>query len=848
MIQNNGVKKKEKTLPEIIHIIYSRKIFIIISVCLLLALAVLYNQITTPVYESKALLKKEMADQEQSSNELYDIVKLQTQDEVETELELVKTREVLSGVIKDLNLFFDLKAIEEPNGYKHSMKNVFVSFPDSGNSYSSQIDFDLPLFSNIELKEKKSKFELYIVKKGKDIFELHDMKTDKLISRNQKAVLTDDDLARSEIDSMIVQGSKPSKVRFNADFVDFDLSWEDASVGCKVYFNIGNHDNLLSRLAKQINVSKIGKTNVFQLSIRSSSPFAAKIIAESVIDNFRSTRIEQQKQSIRYSFRFVDEQLTEIQNNLLVAENNLSNFKAGGQIVTIEESSQELLNYLSTLEAEKLQTDILLSDYKSKVEQMKNQLQASGFFDQSYLEPQGENESSNSPFSNLMQQLSSYELQRLELIQRRTDNHPEVKRLDDQIRLAKERLAGYNQNTLTAYRIIINTLEQKLLKINNLMSTYEVRMQRLPKQESKLARLIRQKDVYEKIFTLLLDKREEMRMAELSKLQDIIIVDPPMESGEPILPRKRLNMLIALILGGFLGIVAIFFVELKSSKMINVDDLEEEFQSPVLAIIPSYAKDIMKRMKSPKDYKDHFVTLMDDQQGIRESYRLLKTKLFHQLNGRQKIFLVTSCEEDAGKSNVVANLAITIAKENQRVLIIDGDLRKAGLSRMFGISSRSPGLLDFITKGIEPKIYTKVIKMIDIIPTGGIREDSGAVLNSDRMKLLFKTIDTSSYEYIIIDTPPVTRVVDTLILGQIVRDGILVVRPGMSYKEAVLWGLQELNQAKIKVRGIVANAADIKKSYYYRYRYGYGYGYSHRETISSGNGRDRIKSLREKVS
>jgi len=326
-----------------------------------------------------------------------------------------------------------------------------------------------------------------------------------------------------------------------------------------------------------------------------------------------------------------------------------------------------------------------------------------------------------------------------------------------------------------------------------------------------------------------------MRMAELSKLQDIVVVDQPQEPLEPIAPRKRLNMLIALILGGFIGILSIFLLELKNTRLIALDDIEEEFKIPILALIPKYDKDIVKRVNNPEDNKDRFVALMGDNLGIRESYRLLKTKLFYQLDGREKICLVTSCEENTGKTNIVANLAITIAKENKKVLIIDCDLRKAELSKMFDIPLNSPGLIDFITKGGSPAIYTRVLKKIDIIPAGGVREDSSSLLSSDRMTSLFKAIDTSVYNYILIDTPPVTRVVDTLVLGQFVKNAILVVRPDTSMKEAVIGGIQELNQAKIKIRGVVANAAEIQKSYYYRYRYGYGYGYSH-----DGNGKNNV--------
>jgi len=837
---NSNNTKKEKSLLEIFHLIYRKKLIVILSVSFFLILAFLYNQFSTPVYESKALLKKEIADKKQSSNELYEIVKLQTQDEIETEMELVKTGDVLGGVIDHLNLRTELKEIIEPNGDNHKLDNVFIDFPDRGNSFAKQINFSIPLFNNIQLINNKTQKKLYIEKKGKDYFELKEAEENILIVSSDATMLNQNDTINGYnnysvvLDSITTLDEKPKESFFNTEFANFNFSWDDAPVGSKIYFNFNNYYKVLRSLSSKISVSKIGKTNVFELRVKSASKYAAKLIAKTLIDKFRETRIEQQKQTIRYSFQFVDEQLTEVQTKLLDAESNLSGFKSSGQIMTIDANSRELINYLSTLEAEKLTTDLLLSDYKNKFAAMKKELQESGYFDQSFLEPGGET-GSNSPFSVLMKQLSDLELQKLDLLQKRTDNHPDVINIDEQIRLVENKLSSYNQNTLTAYQINIGALEKKLLKVANLMSKYEVKMQRLPAQENIMARLIREKDAYEKIFTLLLDKREEMRMAELSKLQDIVVVNQPQEPLESIAPRKRFNMFIALILGGFIGIVSIFLIELKNTRLVDIDDLEEEFKIPILALIPKYDKDIVKRINNPTENKDRFVALMGDNLGIRESYRLLKTKLFYQLDGREKICLMTSCEENTGKTNLVANLAITIATENKKVLIIDCDLRKAELSKMFDLPLNSPGLIDFITEGGSPAIYTRVLKKLDIIPAGGIREDSSSLLNSDRMKSLFKAIDTSAYDYIIIDTPPVTRVVDTLILGQFVKNAILVVRPDTSMKEAVLGGIQEMNQAKIKIRGVVANAAEIEKSYYYRYRYGYGYGYSHED-----NGRTRV--------
>jgi len=379
-------------------------------------------------------------------------------------------------------------------------------------------------------------------------------------------------------------------------------------------------------------------------------------------------------------------------------------------------------------------------------------------------------------------------------------------------------------------------LEKKLDKISNLTSRYEVKMQKLPSQESQLVRLIRQKDVYEKIFTLLLDKREEMRMAEVSKLQDIIVVDPPQKSVLPISPNKRLNLLIAFILGGFIGLLGIFIVELKNSRLIDIDSLEEFVQLPVLSIIPKFGKDTLKRLKNPYENSDKFVTLMDTEPGIKESLRLLKTKLLIQLDNNEKIILITSCEENTGKTTIVSNLAVSFAQEEKKVLVIDCDLRKAELTRTFNIPVDSPGLIDYLTNDSQLQIYNKVMKKIDVVPAGGLTEDSAEILNSAKMLELLNNLEKSDYDYILVDTPPVNWVVDTLVLGRFIKSAVLVVRPLVSFKDSVTTGIKEMRLARIKIRGVIANAAEIEKSYTYKYKYGYGYGYSSKGNSKSSNG------------
>jgi tyrosine-protein kinase Etk/Wzc len=830
----------EKSLLEIFHIIYRRKWLIIISVASALCIAYIYSLMSTPIYESTVTLKKEKGSKNVLNSDFMEIVKMQTEDEVETEVEIIKTVDVLSKVVGELNLFFHFDKLETKSGNTVVLNTHAVEYTNPRFN-SKDLPFDLPKIVSVKLNNNTDAAKHFITRTGDDSYSIYDAISTALIQTVKPQVINvkqnrdrnaDNDSLYYDFES-IQRFEQRSVIEFKTPLADLQLDWSGAPIGSKVYFSLIGFNNAVDGLFRQITVGKTGKTTLFTVSVASTSPYVSMLLANTVVDKFRDSRIEQQKQTIRYSFNFVDEQLQEMQLKLREAEDDLSKFKAGSQITTIDASSAEVVRFISSLEAERMNTELKLNEYKNKMEDMKKEMQRSGYFDQNFITSEGSG-TYGDPFTSLMSQISDLELRKLELLQKRTENHPEVISLDEQINMAKQKLASYNQNTITAYQILINTLDKKRIDIKNMMGKYEGRLSMLPAQENTFARLLREKSVYEKMFTLLLDKREEMRMAELSKLQDIIIVDPGREPLKPVGPRRLFNFLIALLLGTFAGILAVFILELKNSKLVNLDEIEADFQIPILSILPKYTRAIVNKIEKATDPKENFVYMLDEESGFKETYSLLKTKIELQMQGKKKIFMITSCEENSGKSTIVGNLAVSFAMNSKRILIVDCDLRKAGLSRLFEVENEKEGLLDYLSKGTTPKLRTRVSKMIDILPTGGLTLDSSNLLSTERMESLFNTIDISIYDYIIVDTPPVTRVVDTLVLGKYIKDAMLVVRPDLSLKENVKGGLIDLSQARIKVRGIIVNAAEISKSYYYKNRYGYGYGYSY-----GGNGKSK---------
>lgn len=817
------ITKKEKSLLEIFQLIIKNKYMLLSSIFGVLIIALIYAFTTEPRFEATAVLKKESnpEDRRFGAQDISTMLSLQSTDQIETDMQLITTYTVIDKVVDELDLFCTIEELKWGSGKSYKIKKTYLDILDPVFRKKNKEKFIVPKQFEIILADTLLVSSgQFIIKKEKDNnYLLLDALDNKLITKSQLAI------NYKTISDTLLNGVQYPEIS-TLSYKDFSIriNWEDAPINSELVINLNDYNKSVLKTQRNTKVGREGKTDLFNIVYSASSASSAAFIVNTIVDKYRETRLTQKKDLIRYSFDFVDKQLNEISEKLKESEGELASFKASGQIMSIDASSQELVGFLSNLEAEKLQSDLQLSDYKNRAADLEKELKKNGYFDQTGLGPQSGVADGNSPFSQIMRQLSDLELQRLDLLQKRTENHPDVIAIDEQIKQAKSKLSGFNENTLTAYKIMANTLEKKLLKISDLMSKYEVQMRGLPSQENKLAQLLRQRGTYERIFTILLDQREAMRVAELSKMQDITIVDEAKVPQDPSWPKKSLLVLVSLILGTFIGILLIFSLELYRTRFVNLDELESEFQVPILSIIPKYSKDVVKELKnSNSEYKIASLICNDD--GLTETFRLFRTKLFQKLDTEKKIIMITSCEENSGKTSVVANLAVSISQEGKKVLIVDCDLRKADLTKTFGLTTKDTGLIDFLTKDINPKIYSRASKLIDILPTGGLTDESGTLLGSPRMKALFAHLAQSNYDIILFDSPPVTRVVDPLVLAQYIKDVVIIVRPHHSLIETVRWGMQELKQAHVKIKGIVANAASIENSYYYRYRYGYGYGY-----------------------
>lgn len=403
-----------------------------------------------------------------------------------------------------------------------------------------------------------------------------------------------------------------------------------------------------------------------------------------------------------------------------------------------------------------------------------------------------------------------------------------------------------------------------VIKINEQIENLKKELQALPETELEYARLTRELGVSERSYQLLHGKLDEARIAEAESSEDVKIVNPATVPKTPIRPNKRLMAIMGLVVGLVIGVFASFVVETLDTSIGTIEDIETLLELPVLAVIPYMGKKSEKKniwkwltgrlLKKDKDKSEQIKTIQQQllikytqKSSTTEAYRILRTnmKIEELLKNNQRVLLITSAIPMEGKSITALNLAFALAQDGYRTLLIDCDLRKAIIHKVFNIE-KEPGLTDILLGTSKPEIAIKnfIDLMIsdpemkdvllrapgmdnfNILPCGKIVDNPVELLDSAKIKELFSDLEMQ-YNFLVIDSPPVLPVPDTIILGRKAADKLyLLYRTGYTSKIAISRAKEQLNMMGALPAGIILNSttpeSQIVSNYYhhyYHYRY-----------------------------
>lgn len=592
-------------------------------------------------------------------------------------------------------------------------------------------------------------------------------------------------------------------------------------------------------LQKNVTVEGIRGTDILKLKVQANNPEAAKIIANTFLDRILDWNLQKKREETSNVRHFVEEQLKIFQDNLSTAEDQLKKFKEENKIISLDEASNTVLNRISeaelaynqvktergALEQRKRYIDQKVREidpsfsifYSASARKMKARLdELEGQYSAKRVEGNPENQSEMMALKQEINQLKFKIVQ--ELMKTAQRDNP----IDP-----LSQIRNLYQESITL-GVDLETLKAREQTLKTILNDYDSKLEALPEQELKLARFIRSREVNDKIYSMLLEKLQEARITEASKVGDVRIIDPAEQPLSPIKPQKTRNMILGLILGLLVGIGLAFFIESLDTSIKSQEDVEKYMDITVLASIPAMTKNGVLNTK--KKYKHTEVSyagklLFELQKGspLYDAYQSLQMNFsFINTDKNLKSIMITSATMGEGKTLNAINTALTFSNTNTKTLLIDCDLRRPMVHKVLNYKGE-PGLTNVLISKvpIEEAIQKMKNSNLHLLSCGTIPPNPSELLNTVRMRDVLADLK-NVYDMIIIDAPPLIAVIDAIILGKEVDGVCLVIKSGMTGFDAANKAKQLLENSGAKIVGAILNDVNLKNVYgYYKDYYTY---------------------------
>jgi tyrosine-protein kinase Etk/Wzc len=532
------------------------------------------------------------------------------------------------------------------------------------------------------------------------------------------------------------------------------------------------------------------------------------------------------KAESRSTVEFLRAQVGSYQDELHSAEDQLKSFREQNQVLSPKDEATEQVKRMAELQARR---DELRAERQS-LAQLLDRVAHAG--------PRGPGEQSpyrqlasypvffsNKAVQDMLQSLNELENQRSTLLVQRTTANPDVQRIDS--RMQEIELGLYQ----TA-RDYLAALDSQLASADANMSQFGVQGAALPQREVGFARLSRQQTLLGDLYTLLQTRLKEAEIQEASDPANIRVLDSALVPERPISPRPLRNGVLGLLLGLAAGVAAAFGREALDTKVRTQDDARLATRGrPILGVIPRFQHAAAalpsngngRAARALPAGVGQLVARSSPNSPASEAYRALRTNIAFTGAGRApQLLVVTSAMPGEGKSTTSGNLAVTLAQQGSRTLLVDADLRRGTLHHLLD-TPQEPGLTHVLIgrATLDEAVRTLTSAggtSIDFMPSGAFPPQPAELLSSDAFRKMLAEL-RERYDTVIFDAPPLNLVTDAVLLARVADGTVLVARTGVTDKRALQHASAQLFQVRAPVAGVVLNDVDVEGS---GKHYGYG--------------------------
>ncbi len=577
-------------------------------------------------------------------------------------------------------------------------------------------------------------------------------------------------------------------------------------------------DQIKDYIKKNLAVFQIRNSDVVNITMKSTDAEFAKYLLEQVIDAYLKYDVDTKVKVTNYANKQINIRLTKLLEQMEIAEQKLLDYKKENNLIDIGDIKDLKIEQIKSVSKR-------IIDANRELQKKQNDLTAIKLADGNVDELLAIADLRNKKeVDNIRTNINATDnnIEALQIIY--TNEHPKVKKALKTKNNLDNRLKEILEENIAAAAFELSNLKGFIESSELELEQAKFDLQALEEKDVALQQYVREVETNNKIYETFLQRMKETNEVKELQSSNVRIIQNALLPLYPISPNIIKITMMFYLLSFLIIFGGLVYLEFNSNAVLEPSNLDS-LNIPVLATLPSVKK-------LDKGYHLSQMFIEDVNSEFSESIRTLRTLMVAKYQ-KNKSILVSSTYSGEGKTTVSLNAALAFSKIG-RVLLIETDIRRPSVLNKTNLVEDAPkiGFSDIIQG--KTKISDCIIKLpgseIDVMTSGSRRSDLTDLTTTDKLKSFFDLLK-KNYDYLIIDTPPIQPVSDTLFISQASDHNLLIVRANRTKLVGVKSVIKKLNNVKVKVDGLIFNDLDTSKASYYGY-YQYGGYYNKYKSYS----------------
>ena len=564
----------------------------------------------------------------------------------------------------------------------------------------------------------------------------------------------------------------------------------------------------------------IKDTRLIDISFTHADPQIAAKVVNAITNTYVLSNLERKTESNATAGDFLQQRVADLQTQIRNGEERLINYAKGHQILSLDPGQNTVAERLA-------------GTNKQLMEAENERIMAEAAYRAS-LAPgaAGALTQASDKGAGAEDELNKLRQRRAQLLVETTEEWPEVKEINEQITVLEKQVQEARSRAVS---IVVANLEthyrQALAREQTLHEAFEKqRGEMIAQNEAAINyRIIQQEiETNKSLLDGLLQRSKENEVVLNGTPNNIHVVDHALVPGAPIGPNRMRSVAMAVMCSLVFSIALAFFLVYLDDSIRSIDDVERMLHLPALAVIPAVGSSgLLPAAGALQKRNGHYNALLinsDAHSPLTESYRQLRTSLLLSTAGRApKTLLVASSQPSEGKTTTAINVALSLAQTGADVLVIDADIRRPRLHSVFDLQNQRGLTTILSSQPNEAEVFAMIEQhetgKLYILPAGPMPPNSAELLGSEQMRRLIAML-ASTFDYIVIDSPPIAAFTDSILISSMVDGVLLVVHGTKNSREIVRRSQKMLQDVGARIIGVVLNNVSLRSNdYYYQQSY-----------------------------